>query len=141
MCTACIHDYEIAPCAAPHLQFGQLDKPHRHLVSFPDPNLKRERVCSLFPRSHHAGKERVWGHWHRFLVQQAHQSHDYLHRFVLAYVQSRDGAQDQENAPMSPDPFPRRGWSQGMRQKLYRKAIFLCTSFIYVNHASQVSVT
>ena len=31
---------------------------------------------------------------------------DYLHRFVLEHVRSRDGAQDQENAPMSPDPFP-----------------------------------
>ena len=32
---------------------------------------------------------------------------DYLHRFVLVHVRPRDGAQDQENAPMSPDPFPR----------------------------------
>ena len=27
-------------------------------------------------------------------------------RFLLVHVRSRDGAQDQENAPMSPDPFP-----------------------------------
>ena len=26
--------------------------------------------------------------------------------FLLAHVRSRDGAHDQENAPMSPDPFP-----------------------------------
>ena len=26
--------------------------------------------------------------------------------FLLAHVRSRDGAQDQENAPMSQDPFP-----------------------------------
>ena len=34
----------------------------------------------------------------------AQQSCDYLHRFVLEHVRSRDGAQDQENASMSPDP-------------------------------------
>ena len=34
---------------------------------------------------------------------------DYLHRGVLAHVWSRDGAQDQENAPVSPDPFPLEG--------------------------------
>ena len=28
-------------------------------------------------------------------------------RFVLEHVRSRDGAQDQEIAPMSPDSFPR----------------------------------
>ena len=63
--------------------------------------------ASLVPTLHHARKERVWGHWCRFLVLQAQQSCDYLHRFVLEQVQSRDGAQDQENTPMSPDPFPR----------------------------------
>ena len=62
---------------------------------------------SLVPRPHHACEERVWGHWRQFLVLEAQQSCDYLHRFVLEHVQSRDGAQDQENAPMSPDPFPR----------------------------------
>ena len=35
--------------------------------------------CSLIPKSHHAHKERVWGHWHWFLIQQAQQSCDYLH--------------------------------------------------------------
>ena len=34
---------------------------------------------------------------------------DYLHRFVLAHVRSHDGAHDQENVPMSPDPFPLEG--------------------------------
>ena len=74
-----------------------LNTPSLTLVSFPDSTT-------------HAHEERVWGHWSRFLVLvilQAQQSCDYLHRFVLEHVRSRDGAQDQENAPMSPDPFPR----------------------------------
>ena len=29
----------------------------------------------------------------------------FLHRFVLEHVQSHDSVQDQENAPISPDPF------------------------------------
>ena len=33
--------------------------------------------------------------------------------FLLAHVRSRDGAQDQENAPMSPDPFPRERLGSG----------------------------
>ena len=33
--------------------------------------------------------------------------------FLLAHVQSHDGAQDQENAPMSPDPFPRERLGSG----------------------------
>ena len=32
---------------------------------------------------------------------------DYLHRFVLEHVWSRDGAQDQENVCNVPRPFPR----------------------------------
>ena len=60
---------------------------------------------SLVPRPHPQKEERVWGHWCWFLVLQAQQSCDYLHRFVLEHVQSRDGAHDQEKAPMSPDPF------------------------------------
>ena len=42
---------------------------------------------------------------HPYTSAQAQQSCDYLHRFVLEHVQSRDGAHDQEKAPMSPDPF------------------------------------
>ena len=58
------------------------------IVSFPDPTTHaREKGLS------------------RFLVLQTQQSCDYLHMFVLEHVQSCDGAQDQENAPMSPDPF------------------------------------
>ena len=60
---------------------------------------------SLVPRPYHAREERVWRHWHRFLVLQAQQSCDCLHRFVLEHVQSCDGAQDQENASMSPHTF------------------------------------
>ena len=63
------------------------------LVSSPDPTPKR-RIW-------------VWGHWCRFLVLQAQQSCDYLHRFVLEHVQSRDGAHDQEKASNVPRPFPR----------------------------------
>ena len=63
-------------------------------------------------------EERVWGHWRRFLVLQAQQSCDYLHRFLLAHVRSRDGAQDQENAPMSPDPFPRARLGSGNETKI-----------------------
>ena len=64
---------------------------------------------NLIPRSHHAHEERsTCGHWRRFLVLRAQHSCDYLHRFVLVHVWSCDGAQDQENAPMSPDPFPWR---------------------------------
>ena len=33
--------------------------------------------------------------------------------FLLAHVRSRDGAHDQENAPMSPDPFPRERLGSG----------------------------
>ena len=33
--------------------------------------------------------------------------------FLLAHVRSRDGALDQENAPMSPDPFPRERLGSG----------------------------
>ena len=33
--------------------------------------------------------------------------------FLLEHVRSRDGAQDQENAPMSPDPFPRERLGSG----------------------------
>ena len=33
--------------------------------------------------------------------------------FLLAHVQSRDGAQDQENATMSPDLFPREKLGSG----------------------------
>ena len=36
-----------------------------------------------------------------------------LQKFLLAHVRSRDGAQDQENAPMSPDPF--QGVSYNLR--------------------------
>ena len=58
---------------------------------------------SLVSRPHHARKERVW-RW--FLVLQAQQSCDYLHRFVLEHVRSHDGAQDQEKACNVPRPFP-----------------------------------
>ena len=61
---------------------------------------------SLIPRPHHAHKGRVWGHWRRFLVLPVQQSCDYSHRFLLAHVWSSDGTQDQENAPVSPDPSP-----------------------------------
>ena len=64
-----------------------------NLVSFPDPTMHARKGSG--------------GHWHQFLVLQAQQSCDYLHRFVLEHAWSRDGAQDQENVPMSPDPFPR----------------------------------
>ena len=33
--------------------------------------------------------------------------------FLLAHVRSCDGAQDQENAPMSPDPFSRERLGSG----------------------------
>ena len=33
--------------------------------------------------------------------------------FLLAHVRSRDGAHDQENTPMSPDPFPRERLGSG----------------------------
>ena len=33
--------------------------------------------------------------------------------FLLAHMRSRDGAQDQEDAPMSPDPFPRERLGPG----------------------------
>ena len=51
----------------------------------------------------------VWArdYWGHCLVLQAQQSCDYLHRFVLEHVQSRDGAHDQEKASNVPRPFPR----------------------------------
>ena len=52
------------------------------------------------------GNIRVWGHWCQFLVLQAQQSCDHLHRFILEHVRSHDGAQDQENACNVPRHFP-----------------------------------
>ena len=82
-----------------------VQNPHSIIQNGSPANSTTPWPCSLVPRPHHAREERVWWHWRRFLVLQAQQSCDYLHRFVLAYVRSRDGAQDQENAPMSPDPW------------------------------------
>ena len=45
-------------------------------------------------------------YWLRFLVLQAQQSCDYLHRFVLVHVQSCKCVQNQENTPISLDLFP-----------------------------------
>ena len=80
-------------------------------------SLMYSRANSLVPRPHHAREERVWGHWCRFLVLQTQQSCDYLHRLVLAHVWSRNGAQDQENTPMSPEAFPLEG---GVWERDYR---------------------
>ena len=90
---------------------------------------------SLIPRPHHAREERVWWHWRRFLVLQAQQSYDYLHRFVLAHVRSHDGAQDQENAPMPPDPFPSQRVGSGnetiLACAMHRKLTFLSETDIH----------
>ena len=37
--------------------------------------------------------------------------------FLLVHVRSRDGVQDQENTPMSPDPFPRERLGSGNETK------------------------
>ena len=80
-------------------------------------------TTSLVPKPHHAREERIWGHWCQFLVLQAQQSYNYLYRFILEHVRSHDGAQDQENAPMSPDPFPRErlGYGSGNKTKHYQR--------------------
>ena len=41
--------------------------------------------------------------------------------FLLAHVRSHDGAQDQENTPMSPDPFPRERLGSGNETTFYCK--------------------
>ena len=61
---------------------------------------------SLVPRPQPLTRKRVWGHWRRNHVI-------ICIAFLLAHVRSRDGAQDQENAPMSPDPFPRERLGSG----------------------------
>ena len=38
-------------------------------------------------------------------------------------MRSRDGAQDQENAPMSPDPFPRERLGSGNETKLHTDVV------------------
>ena len=60
---------------------------------FPDPTLKRKG-------SRDVGNDS----WFCKLSNR-----DYLHRFVLEHMRSRDGAHDQENTSMSPDPFPLEG--------------------------------
>ena len=61
-------------------------------------------------------RKRVWGHWRRFLVLRCKLNNHVIICiwFLLAHVQSRDGAQDQENVPMS-TLFLMRGWGLGTR--------------------------
>ena len=51
--------------------------------------------------------------------------------FLLAHVRSRNGAQDQENAPMSPDPFPHERLGSGNKTSMppdpCRWAVGLCS--------------
>jgi hypothetical protein len=74
-------------------------------------------IYSLVPRSHHA-HTRGKGVWGRIGADSCmvllqcklmQLSCDYLHRLICIGARSitwSDGAQDQENSSMSPDPFP-----------------------------------
>ena len=66
---------------------------HQHLVSFPDP------TTHVRKGSGDIGAD-SW-----FCKLSNHVIFLHTCRFVLEHVRSRDGAQDQENASMSPDPF------------------------------------
>ena len=67
--------------------------------------------------------------------------------FLLAHVRSRDGAQDQENAPMSPDPFPRERLGSGNETNEYialvgihmKQIVSSCFEFIVSNTVSMTS--
>ena len=43
--------------------------------------------------------------------------------FLLEHVRSRDGAQDQENTPMSPDPFPLGGLGSGNETRSHQERV------------------
>ena len=71
-------------------------------------------LSSLIPRPHHAHARKGSGDigadsWFCKLSNHV----IICIGFLLAHVRSRDGAQDQENAPMSPDPFPRERLGSG----------------------------
>ena len=81
----------VAPCLVCHDMLNQQNL--WTAQSVPDPFFHLD----LIPRPHHACKERVWGHSRRSAIMWL------FVLFVLVHVQSCDGMQDQENAPMSTD--------------------------------------
>ena len=83
------------------------------------------RCSSLVPRPHHARARKGSGDigtnsWFCKLSNHV----IICIGFLLAHVQSRDGAQDQENAPMSPDPFPRERLGSGNETSVVLARLF-----------------
>ena len=82
--------------------------------------LRKVHVCiwwwtSLIPRSHHTHDERVWGHWCWFLVLQAQQSCDYLHRLYWSTCSHVMVRTTKKRLPCPQTLYSRAWWGLGTR--------------------------